>query len=183
MNGTIRIKGVEYLLPAVSDGWLAARCEEDGDCLIWQRSLTKAGVPQASFPLDPIQPGERIYRALNVRRLLYQIHHRGNAIKGLVTAKCKTPGCVNPKHLIRVSHGELQTGRPASLAKRVKLSQRSCKHPQEVIDEIRNSDEPSRVLDRRLGLSIGYAARVRRGVLRSLDYSSPFAGLMAGLLR
>jgi hypothetical protein len=71
--------------------YLAPRTKEEGDCLLWQKSLTSTGVPAARF-------GGRAGSCKPVRRWILE---ELNGPIGLLRARmtCRNTLCVEPSHL------------------------------------------------------------------------------------
>jgi len=151
---------------------LLARTVEEGDCLLWTGYATQGKYPQ--------------WRIKNInrpaRRVVYEAVH-GPIKPGLqVGVNCGCDLCMHPDHLV---------ARPKKLAmRRIKMTRakrmniaharraKSAKLTIELVREIRASDEPGNVIEKRMGLVKGYASRIRLGKLWA-DHASPFAGLGA----
>lgn len=151
---------------------LLARCEDDGDCLIWQGYADRIGSPQwrvggACWP---------------VRRLLWVLTRGAVPAKHQVAVSCGERGCVHPDHLVCRSRSRLQMGQARSQAVRIRiaLTKRARNRSPltaEIVAAIRASAETSTALEQRYGLPRGRASKVRRGETWR-DYANPFAGLI-----
>lgn len=155
---------------------LKARCEEEGDCWVWQGCVNN-GVPVASI------------NGVNstVRRALYKLAH-GEIGSGLVMiTTCNDPRCINPDHARVVTRAILAqemgaagimggTVRSAKISKtkRLKYSKISV----DIAQEIRVSNETGVALSKRYGVGQSLVSSVRLHKAWK-EYSTPFSGLGA----
>ncbi len=153
---------------------IRARCDIEGKCWMWTGALSGGKWPTVWFE----------GAATPVRRVVWQLS-KGKAIPAsvCVTCKCGNDLCVCPGCLVaRVGR---RSGRPATMQRRIRMSialRGRSRITDAMVQDIRTSGESIAVLASRHGLSYSYTDQLRRGVRRK-DYSSPFAGLSAGLLR
>ena len=100
-----RLPGVDSdSTPAEFGAYFASRTRKnEGGCLIWLRAFT-CGVPKATIGR----------KAVNARRLAYELAGRKLPEGEIVVAVCAEPRCVAPKHLRAVTRKE-------NWAKRAKL--------------------------------------------------------------
>lgn len=157
--------------PKVSAEWLMARVREgECGCLIWT-GYSQKGSPKANL-------GKR--SPINVRRLVWA-SAGNNLIKGReIICTCGTINCVALEHLKQVTRSEKQMGikRPHMAVVNSMLARRATsKLPDEVIPQIRESDEPIGDIAARFGCSRQYVHMIRKGECRR-DVGNPFAGLM-----
>ena len=151
---------------------LMARTTADGNCRVWDGCLDTIGSPKICIN----------YKKLMVRRLVWQLVRGPIAPKHQISTTCGTPGCIATGHLISRTQSQTLKGRPVSRARRIRTAithraKATAKLTAAQVAEIRASSEPGTVLDRRYGLSSGYASHIRRGRAWR-DYTSPFAGLV-----
>lgn len=124
-------------------------------------------------------------RTVPARRVAYQLARDGKAIpaRTFITPKCGNDLCVCPGCLVgRIGR---RASRPASMQRRINsaMARRArSRITDEMVADIRASSDSLDALADRYGISRSYAYQLRRMTARP-DYSSPFAGLAAGLLR
>ena len=137
---------------------IRGRCEIDGDCWIWQ------GVADNDRPR--VRHGTRF---ITVRRqMLVELGHRVRR-NDVAVAKCKTPLCVNPDHVIAVSRARLVTEysqkMPTSI--RREINRASAKSRRKLSDEdvaeIIVSDAPGRELAEQYDVSESTISAYRTG--------------------
>lgn len=156
--------------------WLEKRVIEVGECWEWQHSAISGTRPYVT----------RDKQRIPVRRTIAQVF--GMYEPGHVqTTSCGNPLCVNPKHVLSMSksdHMKIAGGKGGSDPKRLvtiqTLQQFNRKLSDEQVAQIRASDESSRVLGERFGVSRALVCRVRRLECRR-HLNNPFAGLGARL--
>lgn len=154
---------------------IKARCIEDGGCLIWPGAMADGNCPH-------MRNGRKY---VNVRRFLYE-QTTGPIPQGmLIAVTCECKRClrhVAPMTTQQVRQKVADQGvyAPAIHGPKVAAGWRRAgvKHPEDVIREIRASDESGAALARRLNVSESHVSKIRRGAARK-DYSNPFAGLGA----
>lgn len=154
-----------------------SRCDEEADCLIWKGSVGGTCAPYAWHN----------GKSVNVRRLVVSLSKGVEVPRNmLVTSKCGNSLCLNPKHLILVSKAELNrriadsgaTRTQKALAGRIAAIRAASKLSMEVVDEIRASTEPVKVLADRHGICLSHVYNIKRGVSWSkgaISQSSVFA--------
>lgn len=140
---------------------------EDGECLRWTGHAHEGKRPQ-------IRLGGAAGHAVNVRRVLWLLT-RGPLRAGLqVGVKCECELCVHPDCLVARTKSAAQRGRSMPLERRRRIAmtkRRASDLTPDTVREIRFSDEPGKALDIRLGLTVGYSSRIRRGEVWA-DFSS-----------
>ena len=161
------------MLPEITLEWLEARVRADDDgCWIWTGYTTKHGQPQARLN----------YQLILVRRVVWEMTHDKELKSTLwVAAKCNKPGCCHPDCMVARTRSQALKGRGMTLLHRAAIAtakRRNSDIPDEVVAEVRASDEQARQMARRLGLTESYVSLVRRGKIR-VDLRNPFAGLGA----
>lgn len=163
-----------------------ARCEEVGDCWVWQ------GARKKTNDQPVLQLKER--RVVNIRRHLAQLAGRPQANDrtwSATSGKACEAGCVNPEHVRLVNRPTLQRESAAAmdagtvLARRKKmfdrLIERGCARlTDEMRAEIDASDEPAAALARRFGVVKSTVSAYRNGLTFVLPKmtNNPFQGLM-----
>lgn len=161
------------MLPEITLEWLEARVRADDDgCWIWTGYTTKHGQPQARLN----------YQLILVRRVVWEMTHDKELKSTMwVAAKCNKPGCCHPDCMVARTRSQALKGRGMTLLHRAAIAtakRRNSDIPDEVVAEVRASDEQARQMARRLGLTESYVSLVRRGKIR-VDLRNPFAGLGA----
>lgn len=161
------------MLPEITLEWLEARVRADDDgCWIWTGYTTKHGQPQARLN----------YQLILVRRVVWEMKHDKELKSTLwVAAKCNKPGCCHPDCMVARTRSQALKGRGMTLLHRAAIAtakRRKSEIPDEVVAEVRASDEQARQMARRLGLTESYVSLVRRGKIR-VDLRNPFTGLGA----
>lgn len=157
---------------------IKARCEEVGECWIWQGTLL-----HKRFPIAKVK-NVCIY----AKREAWSAHHGKPVPDGMCvvnrSTKCNDPLCCNPDHLTVatrlqvlqkvVADGKLHTN---TIKAKIAVARRAnSKLSDEAVAEIRFGDESVAVLAARHGISEAYGYMIRRGDSRK-DYSSPWRGL------
>jgi hypothetical protein len=161
------------MLPEITLEWLEARVRADDDgCWIWTGYTTKHGQPQARLN----------YQLILVRRVVWEMKHDKELKSTMwVAAKCNKPGCCHPDCMVARTRSQALKGRGMTLLHRAAIAtakRRNSDIPDEVVAEVRASDEQARQMARRLGLTESYVSLVRRGKIR-VDLRNPFTGLGA----
>ena len=167
----ISMDEIRCTLRDVSLAQIMALAHDDGaGCLVWD-GYALQGMPQIRID----------YRAWPVRRLIWELVHGPIKRGHQIGVSCPDPMCIHPDHLVSRTKSQIQRGRimPMSTRTRIALTKRSRSSlTPELVREIRASDLPSIEIDRQIGMSDGYASRIRSGIVWA-DLSSPFAGLGA----
>ena len=152
---------------------LKKRTIEDGECWEWQGYCAN-GTPSVSHD----------GKMISVRRLFTQL--LGNTVReGYYVPKCGNKLCVNPEHttyndpkqhMKKAARKALQS--PTRRLK-IQIHKRAttAKLTQEMADEIRCSEGPSRVIAEKYGVNKSVICRIRAGKAW-VNLSNPFAGLM-----
>lgn len=163
---------------------IKARCIEEGDCWIWQGSVSPGDVPNMRIPqaIDPKRP------LVGVRRWIAQ--HQGKQIAGLyATNTCQDKRCVCPDHIVVLTRQKLQkragktmtkNQNAGTMARRVQARVRAgnLKIGYDKAREIRQSDKSAEEWAAELGCHVTTVFQAKSGKTWR-DYSSPFAGLLA----
>jgi hypothetical protein len=152
---------------------LKKRTIEDGECWEWQGYCAN-GTPSVSHD----------GKMISVRRLFTQL--LGNTVReGYYVPKCGNKLCVNPEHttyndpkqhMKKAARKALQS--PTRRLK-IQIHKRAttAKLTQEMADEIRCSEGPSRLIAEKYGVNKSVICRIRAGKAW-VNLSNPFAGLM-----
>lgn len=155
--------------------WLHARCFADGEHLIWKGYCSNRGTtPQASYQR----------KRLSVRREAWKLAHDGRAPRNncFVVPCCGNDMCVNPGCMVEKPRKLAQKGyvrTPAHNAKIAEGKRKNSHLTQEDARDIRSSNESTRAVARRYGISQKAAHLIRTGRMRRDYVASPFDGLGA----
>jgi hypothetical protein len=142
-----------------------------GDCLEWTGHANGGQFPQ-------VRLGGRSGRVYNVRRVLWVLLHGFIPANRQVGVKCPCELCVHPDHLVLRTRSTAMKGVKKSLlsARRMAATKRAASRiTEEMVREIRASNEPAIHLDRRWGLGQGTTSGIRRGRFRR-DFAADMLG-------
>jgi len=161
---------------------IKAKCEEDGDCLIWNGRVHTNGAPSATEWVD----GEDRY--VGVRRRAYEEYHGVTLAPTDLISTCGHPACLAKKHLERITASERNRRRHANadVAARLRLSKSAAKVQQQLkgkltpeqVAAIRNSEEGPYRIAKKLGVNGRVASRIKRGLSYREYAANPFSGLL-----
>lgn len=157
---------------------IKARCEEIGECWIWQKTLLRGKVPVMKIAGKTVYP----------RRAVWQLHNGKEIPSSMVVThrkSCGDPLCCNPDHLTLISRKALvqRTGAEGKFstarikAKIAATKRKKSKLSQEAVREIIASDDSIPTLAKKHGITEAYGYMIRRGLFRR-EIGSPFSGLM-----
>ncbi len=161
-----------------------AHCVDNEDgCMLWKGGMSKR-YPICQEPAPDRPHGQR---QVHVRRKVWELAKGAPAPTGpkyVLVANCGHARCVAEDCLVLMTKGKRLRqaavgGR--SLAYRAAVAagkRRGSKLSDEAVAGVFGSDEKVRAIAARLGISVGYASALRRGLARR-NYSSPFAALQA----
>lgn len=159
---------------------IKARCEEVGDCWIWQGAVSASGYP--IMKAAGVRSG-----CLLVRRVVVELDGRPAAPRQPVIASCAdrlccNPACLKPSNAKAVGKAAAKAGAWKNIARRAKIAktqrERVGKLTLEIVAEVKFSAESSRKIAKRLGINRRRVNAIRNGTAW-VDYSNPFAGLGA----
>lgn len=155
-----------------------ARCDEIGECWIWNGPLLRHKHPIAKVK------GVTYY----AKRVVWSAFHRKPIPDGMCVVNkkaCSEQHCCNPEHLmlatkLQVLQRVVDSGKLHTTKIRAKIAstkRAKSKLSDEAVMEIRYSDEAVSSLSAKHGISEAYGHMIRRGDSRK-DYANPFAGLI-----
>lgn len=158
---------------------IKARCDEVGECWIWNGAVSSTGYPIAKID----------GKCQLVRRVAFGFKLGSAKLlpRQPVVAKCDDKRCVNPACLKASSTQEVsqiagKAGKMSSLAKGAKIAAfkraNMAKITMDVARSIRMSTETGPVLAARYKIDKALVNRIKNGGAWR-DYSNPFMGLMA----
>lgn len=155
-----------------------ARCEEVGDCWIWQDAVSATG-----YPIMRRRPGP----CLLVRRVAVELDGRPAAPRQPVAASCGDKRCCNPEHLAPTTLSAVGAAAaakgayssPTRGAKIAKAKRATGKLTEAIAAEIRASDETGPVLAARYGVDKSLINSIRSGKAWKTYTGNFFAGLGA----
>ena len=145
-------------------------------CHIWEGYLDKQRGPMVRFNREP---------ARGVRRILWE-QHTGKALTKdeVVKVTCEDERCVNPLHFKVIIRNTDRAGEEKTIVTKMRMSEamrkRQGKLTPEQIEEIRQSDEPNKVVAARMGVTPSNIGLIRTHRIHK-DYTSPFVGMFASL--
>lgn len=157
---------------------LLTQTQEVGDCLEWTGSCMNRGHPVVHHDGKPWM----------VRRLVLTLTGHQLKPRHVVGVACGNPRCINPDHLVQLSHRQrMKAMRMASAAthtyaRSAKVAATKRAGPQAKLTDaqvqaIRHGHQPQRETAALYGVSPHLVASIRSG-RRRRDFSNPFAGLM-----
>lgn len=156
---------------------IMARCEEDGDCLLWQGSCNKwSDQPTISFRST----------CRYVRALMFEAHHGKAVPSGMVLApRCRRPRCVSPccvrpidpRALRRMDVRRGAFSSPAANAARVLAARKRVRIPEDVVQRVRDFDGTAAQAARAACISESHARNIRSGRARA-PLGNPWKGLL-----
>ena len=154
--------------PAYLAKALRERTEEEGDCLLWT-GVYASGTPIVYVPLAE-HGGQKRY--ITVRKAMLQAHGTKMRQGLYAIVSCGNPQCVAPAHVRpatasqlgrrNAASGNLQD--PVRRAKIARTRQEQGKLTCGVVDAIRASDEPQRLLAKRYGVSKSTISQIKRHI-------------------
>jgi hypothetical protein len=156
---------------------ILSRCDEVGECWIWNGALDGHGRPQKRHE------GKTVY----VRRLVRALTD-GQAVASdkVVPASCGCKLCVSPacsrttttKQKAQMAAKRGAYSNPAKIAKMM-LQKRAASHiSDELVAMIRAADGPCTRISAETKVSLSHVKAIRRGAARR-EMNSPFSGLGA----
>lgn len=155
---------------------------EEGECWIWTASTSSGtGYPIMKMPGCPCE---------TVRRIVLRMSGKPLKPRQPVEATCDERLCVNPAHMrasstAAIAQKAAKRGAYSSISRRAKIAasrRGKMKLTMEQAREIRCSEESGPVLAQRYGVNRSLVNNIKAGRAWR-DYSSPFAGLLAGAAR
>jgi hypothetical protein len=163
---------------------IKARCEEDGDCLIWQGKVyPKNGHPAATEWID----GKDCH--VGVRRRAYEEYHKVKLTADQYVATCGNPACLAKEHLhlITIAERSRRMHRDMDAARKLRYSRTLAQKAQaakgkltpEQVRAVIDSPDGPYVTAKRLGINGVVASRIRRGISYREYAATPFAGMGA----
>ena len=153
---------------------IRARCEENGDCLLWPGAITTRG-PVVTLNQKQIQ----------LRRVVWEdAHQKPFPSDRVASVDCGHINCLADTHIIARTRAQLvaRTNRMhASAGRNAKIAngkRRDSKLSEEAAEEIRTSGLSAQEMAEKHSITKAYVYMIRAGHFRR-NYSSPFAGLGA----
>jgi hypothetical protein len=157
---------------------LMGRCRVDDltGCWLWGQSFCGAGYPAIWFP--------PLARRVTLGTAIGFLKTGQKAKPGVFWfCTCTTPNCANPDHRKAgtraqqmKAHKQVRT--PLQRARIARGKRAASAIPDSVVREIRASQEPLKAIAKRLGVSMAYCSRVRRGEMRA-DLVAPGSSIFA----
>lgn len=146
------------------------RVVEEGDCLLWTGATTADGDRPKVY-----SAGE----AFPVRLMIWKAMH-GDPKPGFrIGAKCGTPLCVEPSHLIERDRAKELKGIKRSIATKAKIAKArraQSAYTPEFVEMVRSSPKNHLELSKELDMPYQTIQKWRKHALRQ-NYVTPFAGL------
>lgn len=162
---------------------ILARCEGDGDCLIWTGKHNGKGQPMAMERIDGKD------KTVTVRRRAYEEYHGVTLTRSQQVTTCGHPGCLARNHLEAISLSEKMRRTHAGMAADERLRRSKSlaaafqaatgKITPEQVRAIKDSEDGPYVTAKRLGVNGTVASRIKRGLSYKEYTANPFSGLGA----
>ena len=160
---------------------LMGRTRQCGDCLEWLGYVDPRGVPVFTVTKPMNRPD--LPAILRPRRFLWNQTHRSRVRDHeLLKPKCGNDLCINPVHMVKAHRCDSKVGRPVLATHRLAIVngvRASSKLNMDAARAIRASDEPSKALAERYGVTSANINMVRRNLTWREVAAHPFAGLVA----
>lgn len=156
------------------------KCQEDGDCLIWQGATDDAHVPQMRLP-----GSRKVYAA---RRVLLEALGKPPQKGHLATTKCDNPLCMAEEHVVLWQRSQLQRRSGKKIAasplrayklQRAHINNGRSKFNPDLAREIRAQGMDWREIMKQYGCSESTAYDLLAGRhWKDHSANSPFTGLL-----
>lgn len=160
---------------------LMGRTRQCGECLEWLGYVDPRGVPVYRVSESMNRPDLPAF--VRPRRFLWNRKHRIKVRdKELLQPSCGNDLCINPAHMMKAHRNDVKVGRPVLATHRLAIVngvRATSKLNMEAARAIRASDEPSKALAERYGVTAANINMVRRNVTWREVAANPFAGLVA----
>lgn len=172
------------MVPAEYDSeWFAARCTEDGDCLLWKLKTSRSGAPVMYYRDEN---GARCN--CHARSVAWRAAGKRKLKPGeVLTMDCDNPACLNPGHMVVVTRADIlrrvsneaatKKLRYATITRVIRAKQ--GKLTMEDARYVRASDKTLAALAQELGVSAQLLSLIRRGVRWPELTGQVFSGLGA----
>lgn len=142
---------------------ILARCDEVGECMLWQGGMTGMGLPIAR-----LRSGDS---PTSLRRHVFVLSIRELRPGECVWTSCGESRCLHPAHLRAGTRPQMllalrRAGRYRSVAmtmQRIQAGRMRGKITLEIARAIRVSDEPATAHAERYGIDVSLVRRIRRG--------------------
>jgi hypothetical protein len=161
--------------------YVRAHSADVGECWEWQGGMTRGTTPAARFP-GPVKLPNSVRKAVLLATLKISLGKR------YARPKCGNFRCVNPEHVVAVPLHNIRreaasrTSYGKSIARRAAISRtKRSQSPltNEMLQEIRASEESNKQLATRLGFSVRTIRIARKGYVHEKLTATPFTGLGA----
>lgn len=161
--------------------YVRAHSVDVGECWEWQGGMTRGTTPSARFP-GPVKLPNSVRKAVLLATLKIALGKR------YARAKCNNFRCVKPDHVIAVPlhnirrEAAARTGYGQNIARRAAISRSKRSQSlltNEMLQEIRASQESNKQLAARLGFSVRTIRIARNGYVHEKLQATPFTGLGA----
>lgn len=143
---------------------IADRCEEEGDCLLWQQGVNSHGIPFS----------QHNGKITNIRRLVYQLA-KGIELDGslLVVMKCENSRCLIHDHMLAISRmaftrrmaktGKMGVNSPCDRRRVAAQNRPSNKINAEIAAQIRAEPGTQMQRAKKFGVSQSLVAKIDQG--------------------
>jgi hypothetical protein len=157
---------------------IKSRCNEVGECWIWNSTLSNNG-----YPIVKVDGRCQLVRRIAYRHKPFakELAPRQPVVAGCDQRLCVNPACLTASSVAQVSKIAGKAGKLSGLAKSVKIAmskRKTAKLNMDIARVIRMSTETGPVLAARYGIDKALVNRIKSGGAWK-DYSNPFMGLMA----
>lgn len=165
----------------VTREWIEARCDEEGDCLVW-RGNCDCGRPRYRFR------DEGLDSSLHLRPVAWKVvKKRALNARECLTMACGNSRCLNPSHMrVTTKQKVLERTNQRPITVRIRhaaitrtIRAQRAKLTMEQARMVRESDRTLTDLAQELGVSFQLLSKVRRGEAWPEIEANPFTGLMS----
>jgi hypothetical protein len=137
---------------------LERRLDKSGECWLWTGYITKAGYGRLRETTGHYQGVDHY-----THRLAYQLYV-GDIPDGMnVCHTCDTPACCNPDHLFLGTDADNHADKVLKGRQSKGENHGQSIYTEDIIRDVKYSNEPAAVIARRYGMRPEYARDIRRG--------------------